>query len=185
MLASRAMRMTARKGGSDGVLLRRPQPGHRLGENRGVAAQRPARHVREVEPDALRIAHLGAAADLPVAGEARPHLEEVPGTVAVAGELLGGDRARAHEAQLAAENVDQLGQLVERGAPQELAEAGHAWIARELVGAVELGPGGWIFHQPGEGRLGALAAVAASAADLLAHGPELVDAEELAVLPDT
>ena len=59
-----------------------------------------------------------AAADLPQPGQPGRALDVVDDVVAVAGELLDHHRPRADQAHLAAQHVDQLRQLVERGAPQ-------------------------------------------------------------------
>ena len=90
---------------------------------------------------------VAAAADLPQAGDAGLHRQPAAVPQVVARDLVGERRPRADEAHLAAEHVPQLGQLVERGPPQEAADPRDARVvvelehrAAELVAIGELGP---------------------------------------------
>ena len=120
-----------------------------LREDRDVQPDRPVLEVVEVEPDQVVEAEARAARDLPEAGHAGEH--EV--ALAVPGlELLvvaQRQRPRADEAHLAAEHVPELRDLVQREAPEDRADRGHARVladleqrAVRLVRGLELPPGG-------------------------------------------
>ena len=125
-----------------------------------------------------------APADLPVAGQPRPQLVDVPvaGEIRRRGRAVGaepqvplvlGDGAGADERELAAEDVDQLGQLVERGLPQPAAQPGHPRVACELVRGLELTPGVVVGQQLGEPRFG-----------IRVHRPELPQLDLAPAAPD-
>src|SRR5215212_7679437 len=92
-------------------------------EDLEVEAERPGADVVEVEADHVVEGDLAAAADLPEAGDPghRPQPPVLPVLVLVD---LGGDRrARADQAHLAPEDVQQLGQLVDAGAADDPPDA--------------------------------------------------------------
>ena len=86
-----------------------------------VVGERPVVDVVEVEPDRLVPGQVGAAGDLPQAGDAGADQQPAP-DVAEEVAVVGGQRTRADQRHLALEHVDQLGQLVERAGPQEPAD---------------------------------------------------------------
>ena len=86
-----------------------------------VLAQAVVLDVLALDREALLEVELAAAVDLHRAGEAGAHLEPEALRLAVAldqPQLLG---PRADEAHVAAQHVEELGQLVEAGAAQEAA----------------------------------------------------------------
>src|SRR3954451_6356818 len=89
-----------------------------LPDDHGVERERPLLDVAQVETDRLLPVQVRAAADLPQTGEARLH-EQPSSCLAVV--RLVGDRQRtgADQRHLAAQHVDQLGQLVHRRATQQ------------------------------------------------------------------
>ena len=86
---------------------------------RGAAAV----DVLDVELDPLLPGDPGAALDLGPAGDPRAHLVAAVLARRVVLDLGGDRRARADDRHLAAQDVDQVGDLVERGAAQEAAGA--------------------------------------------------------------
>ena len=109
-----------------------------------IERERAMLDVPDVELDALGPGQRGASVDLRPARQAGPHLEPAPLALVVALEVRRRHRARADEAHLAAQDVPELGQLVDRRAPQERADARDARIARldDAVAAQLLGVDG-------------------------------------------
>ena len=104
--------------------VRRPAEHQRDGleDQAEVLPERPVRDVEVVEPDHLLERDVAAAEHLPEAGDARLQLEALARPVVDVLVLLEDQRPRADEAHLAAEDVEQLRQLVERVAAQEAAD---------------------------------------------------------------
>ena len=76
---------------------------------------------------------------LPPAGDAGLAAEELVEVVAVVGELIVHDRARADDAHLTLEDVDELGELVEGGLAQDAADGRDARVVLHLALALPLG----------------------------------------------
>src|SRR3954447_10862644 len=125
---------------------RRQHGKDRLPEDLQVEGERPVLDVVEVESDAVLPRQVGPAADLPEARD--PWLDQQPpvDVVRVVGDFARQRRPRPDERHVAADDVEQLRQLVERVAPQELADASDARVVLHLeqqtVGLVEPGEGG-------------------------------------------
>ncbi|MNE34502.1 hypothetical protein D3C80_1282270 [compost metagenome] len=98
----------------------------------------------------------------------------MPEVGAVPPDLARYDGARADNAHVALQHVEQLRQFIQAGLAQELAQAGHARIAVQLVIAFPGFPGVGIgFEQVHQGRVGV--------AD---HRPELEAAEDPSIPAD-
>src|SRR3954469_18965049 len=108
LLASRALVRAAAREDREG----------RLEEDGDVEPDRPVLDVVEVEPHEIVEGEVRAARDLPEAGDPRQHEVALPVPVVQPLIVADRERARADEAHLAAEDVQELRQLVER----ELAE---------------------------------------------------------------
>src|SRR5262245_37808291 len=93
-----------------------PGENHRDGlqDEVDVVLERPVIDVLHVEVHPLFEADLVAAADLPDARQAGAHREAAPLPGFVLGDLGRERRARAHDAHVSAEHVDELRQLVDR-----------------------------------------------------------------------
>src|SRR4029453_13591443 len=93
---------------------------------------RPVLDVVKVEPHEVVEGQVRAARDLPEARDSRQ--DEVALAVPLLQELVvpGRQRAGADEAHLAAEDVRELRQLVERELPEQAADAGHARVVADL-----------------------------------------------------
>ena len=106
---------------------RRPPPprqhAQRAREDARVERERAVLDVVDVELDPLRPRQRGAAVDLRPAGQAGPDRQPPALALAVLGDLRGHGRARADQRHLAAQHVPEVRQLVERGAPQQRADA--------------------------------------------------------------
>src|SRR4029079_10905309 len=106
--------------------------GHGACEELEVPPQRPRRRVEQVEADHLLERDLGAAVDLPEAGQAGRD-RRAPAEAARDLRVLGLDEgAWADQAHLAAQDGDELRQLIERGAAQEAADAGDPRVLFDL-----------------------------------------------------
>src|SRR5437762_78678 len=84
-----------------------------------VLPERPVGHVQVGQLEHLLEGDVGAPQDLPEAGDAWSQVEPSPPP---AGDLLvesRGHRPRPHEAHVAADDVPELRQLVEAGAPED------------------------------------------------------------------
>src|SRR5207302_1647061 len=89
--------------------------------------ERPVLDVVEVEAYGVVPGLVFAATHLPQTGD--PWLDEMPAMLVVDEcRALDGQRARADERHLAAQDVDQLGQLVERGLSEQPPDPSHPWI---------------------------------------------------------
>src|SRR5437763_9600445 len=119
--------------------------GDRAGQESQIRAQGHPGDVVEVEGRRFVHEDLVAVRDLPGAREAR--LDGVAGVLpgGVAGDDLGQLGTGPHEAHLAPEDVDQLGELVEAEGPEDATRAGDAGIGPALVPAAAVraveGPG--------------------------------------------
>jgi hypothetical protein len=85
--------------------------------------------VPEVELDALRPRQRRAAVDLRPPGDAGLQRQAAPLAVGVLGDLHGDGRPRADDGHLAAQDVDEVGQLVDRRPPQQRPDARDAAVA--------------------------------------------------------
>ncbi len=74
----------------------------------------PVVDVAQVELDGLQPAEVGTAADLPQPGQAGTDVQPTLDLVLVRLDLLEQRRAGADEGHVTAQDVQQLGQLVER-----------------------------------------------------------------------
>lgn len=113
-------------------------------------------------------ADIVAAADLPEAGEAGLHAQalEVFGCVSL--DLPGEGGPRSHEAHLAAQHVDHLRHLVQRGLPQDATHGRDPRVGLRLEG----------------GSAGLVEVVRHVAVSVRAHAAQLVHAELPAALAD-
>src|SRR3954453_21247831 len=125
------------------VLVGAPRAGDRddrANQQLDVAPERPVRDVQVVQREHLLEGDVRAAMDLPEAGQARHQVgatAEAPGDALV---LVLRQRARADEAHVAAQDVHELRQFVQREAPQERADAGHPRVLRDLEAPRFAGP---------------------------------------------
>ncbi len=110
---------------------RRRAQQHRDGaqQDAQVERERAVLDVPDVELDPLGPRERGAAVDLRPARQPGLDLEPAALALGVALDLVGERRARADEAHLAAQHVPQLGQLVDRGLAQQVADARDARVA--------------------------------------------------------
>src|ERR1017187_863258 len=111
-------------------------------ENREVEPDGPGVNVLEIQADPVpKIGDFVAAADLPETGEAGLDAQAAAvREVVEAFDLVHGERARAYEAHFAAQDVEQLRQLVEAELAENLAERRDA----RVVGDLENGAGHFI-----------------------------------------
>mgnify|MGYP000033166366 CR=1 FL=1 len=129
-------------------------------------------HVEELEELALAVGPGGVVAlgDLPPAGDAGPAGEElVPRVPELVGLGLGHGPGPDH-GEVALEDVQELGGLVEGGAPQQAAHPRHARVVVHLLLALPLGELGPVEIAPGV------------AVGVGIHGAELEDANRPAAL---
>src|SRR6478735_6669984 len=101
-------------------------------QDRQVLEHRPVVDVEEVEADRLVEAQLAAARDLPQPGHARPDAEAPRHGAVVERHLAGDLRSGADQAHVAAEHVEELGQLVDRVAAHPRAGTGDARVVLHL-----------------------------------------------------
>ncbi len=95
-------------------------------EDAQVEQERPVVHVPDVHLEALVPRDGVSAVDLRPSGDSRADLVPASLLGIVARQVLHEQRPRPHDAHLAEKDVDELGQLVERGRAQDAAEAGEA-----------------------------------------------------------
>ncbi len=145
--------------------------GDGLDQNFEIAKHAAAFDIFDVEPDLLVEGELGAASDLPEAGQAGGNLQTASIFVGVKLDFARQGRPGADEGHIALEDIDQLGQLVEAGAAEDAAEGGDSRVALHFEGA-----GVDVLVELGE-----LVLEAVGVAD---HGAELVEAEDAFVLTD-
>ena len=107
--------------------------GHRREQDLQVQDQALAARIERIGRDASAIGGEIAARHLPQAGQAGAHRGIVREPAAIAGNLGVDDRPRAHEAHLADQHIDQLGQFIEAGLAQEASERGDTGIAPQLL----------------------------------------------------
>src|ERR1043166_1717307 len=103
------------------------------GENQAVEPQRPAVDVHQIELNPLLVGAPTAAADLPQAGDAR--LRGEAAHLVATGELREvalQDRPRSDDAHVAAQDVDELGQLIHAREPQPTPQGSRAGIVLDL-----------------------------------------------------
>ena len=111
------------------TLPRRRHVARRAQQELEVEPERPVGHVEVVDPDHLLHRH-ARAEHLPGTGHAGREVQPAAVEAEHLRVLVGDERPRADEAHLAAQHVEELRQLVERGAAQEVADAGDARVAR-------------------------------------------------------
>src|ERR687888_1786133 len=99
--------------------------GHRLNEDRDVHPERPVLEVVEVEPDEVIEAEVRAARDLPEARDAGEDVVPRPMPVLELGVIPEREGARPDQAHRAAKDVQELGNLVEREAPEQRSDRCH------------------------------------------------------------
>src|SRR5829696_2063437 len=114
---------------------RRAQQDQQVGERRAVV------DVPYVELDPLVPGERGAAVDLRPAGDPGQHLEAPPLAIGVLLDLVPERRPGTDHAHLAAHDVPQLRQLVDRGAAEHAADASDPAVAPvdRIAGALLLG----------------------------------------------
>ena len=103
-----------------------------LEQDREVQPDRPALEIQEVEPHEVVEVELGAAGDLPQAGDARQHEVALLVPVLELLEVALRQRPRPDERHLPAQHVDELRELVERVAPQHAPDARLARVLADL-----------------------------------------------------
>src|SRR5690625_551067 len=84
------------------------------GKDLEVEPERAVLHVPEVEGELLLPFQRIAAVDLRPAGDPRPHVMAAPLALTVEWQVLHQQWARPHEAHVAAQDVPELRQLVQR-----------------------------------------------------------------------
>ena len=94
--------------------------------------ERPVLEVEEVEPHEVVEAEVRAAGDLPEAGHARQHEVALAVPALEPLEVAQRQRPRADEAHLAAQDVPELRDLVEREPAQHRADGRHARVLADL-----------------------------------------------------
>src|SRR3954453_2949013 len=120
---------------------------YRFPDDQRIERERPLLDVAQIETNRLLPIEIGATADLPQTGQARLH-QQSSSRFAVVPPIGDRQRARTDQRHLTAQHVDQLGQLVERCAPQPAPQPGDPRIdghleqlpARVPVQLVETGP---------------------------------------------
>src|SRR5579862_8960989 len=104
------------------ALVRPPEErARRAQQDLQVEQRRAVLDVPEVELDPLRPAETRAAVHLRPAGDAGLDVEPVPLTIVVLLDLVAERRARADQRHVAADDVPELRQLVERKPPEQAA----------------------------------------------------------------
>lgn len=112
-----------------------------LGDDRQICAQRDLVEVGEIVVEALvQWDVVGSSGDLPGAGEAGANA--VPIVFAQAEAIDHGREfgTWADEAHLASDDMDELGEFVEAGLPQEAPDLRVAWVGSGLVGLAAFRP---------------------------------------------
>src|SRR3989442_5635724 len=143
--------------------------GDRAEQNLEIEAQRPAVHVEEVHLHPPLEVHGVPPTDLPEAGDPGSHGEAPALRALDLTRLVHRQWPRPHQAHLALEDIEELGELVEGKLPEEPAGAGAPRVTRRL-----------------EDRPGPVVEVVDLVAHplrVLDHGPELVHQEAPAVEP--
>src|SRR5947209_15159124 len=107
--------------------------GQRHQENPGVTKDCEVLDVLALDREALAELQVTAPVDLHRAGDPRLHLQPEPVLRQVALDELDLLRPRPDERHLTAEDVDELGKLVEARPPQQPSDASHARVGRELA----------------------------------------------------
>src|SRR5215207_3552577 len=98
-----------------------------------VEPERPVLYVEEVEPDHLVEREAVAPRHLPQARHPRLHVETLAVPKLVRLHLVRNRRARADDAHVSAQHVQELRQLVQTRAPQPPSRARDARVLVELV----------------------------------------------------
>lgn len=144
---------------------------HRLDNQLDVGPKAALQDVEQVEVDPLVEGDgVAVAPRLPVAGDARLHQKALALAWCVLGDLGGQGGPGTHHREVALQDVDELGHLVERGATQQATDARHARVVAHL----EDGSGLLVERlQLGEALLG-----------VREHAAELVHGELAPVLGD-
>ena len=105
-------------------------------EDAEIEPEALAADVAEIQADALAEGEVVAPADLRQAGEPGAHAHALaPGALAEGVHVLRHPWARADEAHVAAQDVEQLRQLIQRGGAQDAPEpSGARFIRQQLAG---------------------------------------------------
>jgi hypothetical protein len=103
----------------------------RLDKHLVVRPQRPVRELEVIESHQL-VYRDPVAEDLPRAGHAWGQVEPASAEPTHFGILIDHDRSRAQQAHLSAHNVEELWELVERGAGDHSPDGGDARAIRDL-----------------------------------------------------
>ena len=122
----------ARPGGAQNAPRRRSTAGIVFTRIERSSDDRPVLEVEEVEPDEVVEVQLRAARHLPQPGDARQHEVALAMPVLELVVVALGQRPRPDERHLAARDVPQLRQLVEREAPQHPSDRRHARVVAHL-----------------------------------------------------
>ena len=102
----------------------RQDGGGGLPQDEHVEGEGPVLDVAEVEPDGVVPLEVRAAADLPETGEPGGHQRPAAGLGRHLSQLMREMWAGSDERHGAVQHVEELGKLVQREVPQELARAG-------------------------------------------------------------
>src|SRR2546425_4382666 len=102
--------------------------GNRPAENLQVKPQRPVIDVFQIQPHPVaKVLHIVSAADLPETGDTGFDAQSSAVRQIVKPlDLIQGERTRADQAHLTAQDIDQLGKLVETEFANELPNSCHA-----------------------------------------------------------
>src|SRR5580704_9061687 len=112
---------------------RRDDDANRAGDDHQVAPEAPTLDVLTVERNASGVIHVIAPAHLPGTGKTGPGAQIVLDAVAVFRDLRRNDRPWADKAHVAAEDVDELRQLVDAGLAHRRAKRRDARVLLQLV----------------------------------------------------
>ena len=85
-------------------------------------------NVFSIQFDLLFERDIAAAGDLPCAGDAGGDIETFALRKRVSGDFAGNRRARADEAHVPKQDIDELRQFVEGGLAEDASDFGDAWI---------------------------------------------------------
>lgn len=102
--------------------------GHCAPEHDDVDPYAPVVDVPAVHVDALGVVDVASAAGLPHTGDAWAYHVVVFDVVAVEMDFFFHDGTGADKAHFAFEDVQELGQFVKAGFPEEVAGPGDSWI---------------------------------------------------------
>src|SRR5271156_2901829 len=117
-----------------GAIARKDRAG-RLQQDLHIEHRRPYSGILQIQPDHLIKRRLASPVHLPQSGNARPRLEQAPPVPDIIGlQLVRNRRPRSNQGHLAFQDIPELGNLIEAGAPHNSADPGNTRIVGELVG---------------------------------------------------